>query len=1169
MSSSNKIKSLGASALLISSLHLAGCGGGGDGDDNTTPPVSDNNSPTVSISGETEVTEGNELAISATASDSDGSISSYAWQHVSGPDVILTGSDTANISFTAPELEDDAQLVLEVIVTDNEGATTSAQVTIELKRKVLTVTITGIVTDEPIKESNVAVLVGDETFDVTADGDGKYSVEIEVDDSFANKLVRLVALGNTAINPEVEFISQLKSVATLMNQAGEDSELTKEENFGVNITNVSTSEFALIKRGNGEIADEQALDNALLAVDADEKLLLAALIKIIVDEDNYELPEGVESTLDLISNADDIDNFINTVESQDPDLIEATKNDIKEDGELVDKTVSDMSGEFILMMPQNYHTLTAQVHFSSESKGYISFSDADANFTWQQAGEKVSMTLDEPVGTFCHVQTSENNEQQESCRYLVDLDMTVLLENDASKTVELYRKYEDRWSNTGDVHFTYEVSDNLSLIEKQKTIAVTTDELIGTWVVDGVNDLQGGWNAIAFDLEAAGVGTLKDNDKDPVSITWQVIDNRLVVTNTDEQATLDYEFWLIKDLQVGYQFASSLNAKADGSTRTSSGLMVKDNNLAFTADELLGKWTIFLGYNSPQTDLHYDVYDDGLMNFNLNQNYRSWQISSEGEFLRYNYYTDNGIEPTCPEGQTCQVYSEFSQRLLASANDQNFTYRKYRFFNMDGSERVDDYSSHLRNFAVSDNYGVTRFAPYWIQGNPGFGTNGYPTNVNYIELYTPNSKGVETIAIMTNYGEQGEPISYTISFTDSGFSESYDYSLASGKLLYSDQQIKIMDFDRNFLTVCIYEQGGVCNEANTQAWYFDEAMAAENVQVVRPQPVHPLDGAWQIADEPDVVVVIRDGKWVHVQSEADADVDDAFPGFEIGDFTWNEETGEFVVTLTEDTNGSFGLDEDETILASVEGDTLTLNINGEGNFVLTRIYDSSNPLVGAYFDGSIADDDFFLVVFKEDGTFIELDHESGYEPGITGSMYTVESDESGDPSTLAVTVDYYINQLDSLADQDPYFVVQPSGNKIIWHDGDDFGVMQRVTEVSSNELLFTEADVLGQHILRYLTDDGTGQVDLVVDIMTDDARFEINGELRVVEWSIELGQLKLYSPLELEGDSAYGVIISPEAIINEDEGFAVSVFGFEAPDNHPDKEDPELYISVMGSMLKQ
>ena len=1166
MSVSNRLQRSGFSALLISALFIFGCGGGGGDSGGSTPPPASNNSPTVSISGDAEVTEGKALSLTAVASDSDGSIASYAWQPISGPAVTLAGSNTENVSFTAPDIEEDTELVLEVTVTDNEGATSSAQITINIKREVLSVTITGIVTDEPIISSSIAVQVGDELFEVIADETGQYSVKVEVDDSFANKLVRLVALGNSAINPEVEFVSQLKSVATLIMQAGEDATLTKSENFGVNITNVSTAEYALVKRNNGDVQDEASLSNALLAVDADEKLLLASLIKIIVDNENYTLPEGVNSTLALVSNANDIDNFVNTVESQDPDLIEATKKAIKEDDDLIDKTVGDVTGAFILTKPQYYRVSAAQLHFLDEGKGYISFSDFDANFTWQQTGPTVSMALDEAAVVTCSMIMDDNNQQQESCQYLVDLDMTILLENDANKTVELYRQFEMRWSSTGDVYDSYEHTDNFSLIEKQQTIAVTIDGLIGTWVVDGASEFQGLRSAVSFDLLADGSGTLRDNDKAPVSITWQFNDARLVITNTDEQAVFDYEFWLIKDVQVGYQFISSLNAKADASTRTSSGLMIKDNQLALTANELLGKWTIYQGYNAPQTDLHYDVYDDGLMNFNLNQNYRSWHISSEGAFLRYNYFTDNGVQPVCPEGQTCQVYSEFSQRLLASANGQNFTYRKYRFFNTDGSERQQNYSSHLRNFSVaSGEYGVTRFAPYWIQENPGFDENGYPTNVNYIELYTPNSKGVEAITIATNYNAQGAPSSYTISFTNLGVSESYEYSLASGKLLYSDQQVEIMDFDRNFLTVCIYTQGGACNEANTQAWYFNEAMAAENVQTVRPQPTHPLDGAWQITDEPDVVVVIRDGKWVHVQSEADAGVDDAFAGYEIGDFTWNENTGEFVVTLTEDTNGTFGLGEDETILARVEGDTLTLNINGEGDFVLTRIYDSSKPHVGAYFEGSIADNDFLLSVFKSDGRFLELAHTSTYDPGIAAGSYSVEGDPSGDPEVLNVTVQTYINQLEGPESYDPHFVIKAQGNQLIWLDGDGFGLMQRVTNIVE-PMSFSEADIIGDYIFSFM-DSGT-TTERAIEVRSDGTtRFDLDGTVREGTWSLELGGVKLISPESAAQDATFGMIITPNAILAN--GYAVSAFSVTVPGNHPEKEDPSLHISVMGSLIKQ
>ncbi|MFY8326704.1 PKD domain-containing protein [Pseudoalteromonas sp. ZZD1] len=1197
MSSSNKIKSLGASALLISSLHLAGCGGGGDGDsDGTTAPPTSNNNPTVSISGETEVTEGNELVISATASDSDGSIASYAWQHVSGPEVTLAGSDTANISFTAPELEDDAQLVLEVTVTDNEGATTSAQVTIELKRKVLTVTITGIVTDKPIKDSNVAVQIGDETFDVTADGDGKYSVEIEVDDSFANKLVRLVALGNTAINPEVEFISQLKSIATLVAQAGEDGELTKEENFGVNITNVSTSEFALIKRDNDEIEDEQALDNALLAVDADEKLRLAALIKIVVDNEAYELPEGVESTLELISNADDIDNFVNTVNSQDADLIEATKNDIKEDDDLVDESIGEISGQYVMLAPKYYNYNSSQVNFNNDGSGYFSTYNLDTSFTWQQQGGDIAISLTEPVKESCSFVSDDSGTEQEQCNYLVAMNMTVLLENEANRTVEFYEQYQTIAESSSEVVNTNENSSNLTLIAKEKTLTVNEQQLHGTWYVDRISRFDGFSEAVALNLQSGGTGTLVDNDKAPVAITWTIVGNQLQVTSEAEELSFNYAFWLVKDVVAGYQFVASLNAKDESTTRTASGLMIKDNSLTFERSELLGKWTIYQGYNVPQIDLHYDVYEDGLMNFNLDQNYRSWLVDSEGKFIRNNYFTDSGVQPICDRpDNSCPVYSEFSQQLLAKNNGLFYSYRKYRFFNYDGSERVENYSSHIREFSVSADYGVNKFAPYWLENNSGFDENGYPTNVNYITLYTPKEQAVESITIATTYNEELDKNEYTLTQQYQGTTTENSYTLAAGKMLFGTMKAEISGFDREYLTVCVYENTATCTAADQQNWYFDSAKAQEQVVVVRPTPAHPLDGAWQLAHEPTVIIVFLDGKWVHIQTRGNDDVDDAFLGYEVGDFSWDETTGRVTVSVIEDTNGSWGLSSDivspgtdnirHIIYASVlaDGDTIALAVDecaddytgdkcGEGDagyerftYEMTRIYDPSKPHVGAYFEGSIANNDFFLSVLKSDGYFFEFEHTSEFEPGIAAGTYTVQGDPSGDPEVLNVTVDTYINQLEEPEYYDPYFVVKAQGNQLIWLDGDGFGVMQRITNIVE-PVSFSEANIIGDYVFSFM-DQGT-ITERVIEVRSDGTTsFDLDGTVREGTWSLELGSLKLTSPESSSQDATYGMIISPNTILEN--GYAVSAFSVTVPDYHPEEEDPSLHISVMGSMLKQ
>ena len=1157
--SMNFIKQLLFAASIIS---LTACGGNNSNNEDDTPPVAEENkSPTVSINSDTELLEGEELVLQATATDSDGSISQYAWTQVSGPTLDLSGSDTSTLTITAPAVEEDADIVLALTVTDDDDATASAEVNIALKRKALKITFEGIVTDEPIVNSSVVVHIGDEQFEVTADALGRFSVDIEVDDSDANELVKLVAYGNNSINPGVEFVSQLKSISTLLAQAGADGKLSKEDNFGVNVTNVTTAEFALLTRDGADINSEEALDDALLAVDADEKLLLASLIKIIVDNENYELPEGVESTLDLVSNSEDIDNFVNTVESQEPGLIESTKEEIKEDDELVDQTVTSIVGEYILMQPQYYRASTAQLEFKADGTGYASLIDVDTSFNWSQQEQDITINLAEPVLINCSFSNDENDQQQEVCEYLVELDLIILLENDANRTVEFSRKTETRFSNSGEVYNSSESNYNATLIEQRQTLAVTADELIGTWVIDNLSEFGGYSSAVSIELLSGGTGTLTDNDKTPVSVTWQVDENQLLISNSAESINYDIAIWLVKNVQVGYQFAASLEAKTDDSSRTVTGLMVKDNQLSFTEADLLGKWTVYQGYNSPQTDLHYDVYDDGLMNFNLNQNFRSWQVSSDGEFLRYNYFTSNGIQPICPEDDVCQVYSEFSQRLLATNNGQNFTYRKYRFFNYDGTERPEDYSSHLRNFSVSNEYGVSKFAPYWLEENASYDENGYPINVGFIELYSPRERGVETIKVETIYNDELDEYKRRISFSYLGVLTEYDYSLASGKLMFNTSQAEVSDFDRYFLTVCVYAQSASCTEGDKQAWFFDKAMAEAQVDIDRPATEHPLDGAWQLADEPDVAVVLRDGKWIQIQAMADEGVDDAHPGFELGDFTWNESTGEFAVELSEDTNGSFGIDDAGSIIASVSADTLTLEIEGEGDVVLTRIYSLGNPLVGAYFDGSL-DGDFFMGIFKEDGTFLELAHDTeNDELGISGGYYNYDIENQ------KVFVDFYEKTYGSpIEEADPHFIVKAQGNFLQFKDGDDFGVMQRITRVIEQDS-FTEVDLIGTHIFTYMAESGGVETSNIVIAEDGSASFELDGEVRSASWELHLGSLMMFSEATESQNYGYGVLMTP--ITTVDGGFSVETLGFEVPESYNDDDDPALHTFLSGSLIKQ
>ena len=101
-------------------LHGLACGGGGSSAN--TQPVA-NLPPIVNAGADQTVTEGASVTLSATASDSDGTIAGYQWAQTSGPGVTLSGSATAQASFIAPQVSVTTLLTFTITVTDNKGAT--------------------------------------------------------------------------------------------------------------------------------------------------------------------------------------------------------------------------------------------------------------------------------------------------------------------------------------------------------------------------------------------------------------------------------------------------------------------------------------------------------------------------------------------------------------------------------------------------------------------------------------------------------------------------------------------------------------------------------------------------------------------------------------------------------------------------------------------------------------------------------------------------------------------------------------------------------------------------------------------------------------------------------------------------------------------------------------
>ncbi|MEP1444759.1 MAG: hypothetical protein ABJK37_01420 [Paraglaciecola sp.] len=116
--------------LILIVLLLLGCGGSGGSKSSPTPT---NLAPSVDAGDVQSVSPNSDVTLSASATDSDGSIVSYSWTQTVGDAVSMSGADSSSLSFTAPLVSSNTTLTFRLTVTDNEGATSTDTVNINIE----------------------------------------------------------------------------------------------------------------------------------------------------------------------------------------------------------------------------------------------------------------------------------------------------------------------------------------------------------------------------------------------------------------------------------------------------------------------------------------------------------------------------------------------------------------------------------------------------------------------------------------------------------------------------------------------------------------------------------------------------------------------------------------------------------------------------------------------------------------------------------------------------------------------------------------------------------------------------------------------------------------------------------------------------------------------------
>jgi hypothetical protein len=258
------------------------------------------------------------------------------------------------------------------------------------------VTLSGLITDEPIPFATVSVTLDGVTYTTTADETGAYSLDILTKD--INQLLKIESQATH---------SETGNTINFVNLVGTFSRVLEGEEIQ-NVTNVTTASYVLAVAANGgnEPTTTEELSAAETAVDATELFELAAVIKLIVDYPEFDLPQDFDNILAFVSDQVAVNNFISQAEANFPGSLAAAKAAILNDSNLV-------AGFKAEQIPESYYVIpTTNPGYLARSGSVLEFyqgtSDGlslsfgwggepiNAAFTWQINNGRLETTMTYP-----------------------------------------------------------------------------------------------------------------------------------------------------------------------------------------------------------------------------------------------------------------------------------------------------------------------------------------------------------------------------------------------------------------------------------------------------------------------------------------------------------------------------------------------------------------------------------------------------------------------------------------------------------------------------------------------------------------------------------------------------------------------------------------------------
>ncbi|HET6724643.1 MAG TPA: hypothetical protein VFH85_01385 [Gammaproteobacteria bacterium] len=615
--------------VMLAGMSLAGCNGS---DYVPSPaPTPANKKPAANAGPDHRVDEKQTDTLKGAGSDSDGTIAAYSWTQVSGPDVKLTASDSdpASVTYSAPDVVEATTLAFKLTVTDDAGATATDTVNVTVAP---TVSLQGKVVDGPIGGATVTVTIGDKTYTATAGADGSYTLDVGAVDPDA--FITITATG-TGGQSNVQLISIAGTFGALADAAGDDAILAPSESDSVDVTNLSTAQAVLILAANdGDTpTDDAALTDLQKSVDGDALLELATVIKLVVDE-GVPLPDGVDNTLDLVQDDAAVDDVIDTANATNPDLFDATMNEILDDPALASAFTADTVPPQYFVNQVGGYTFANRgytLNFNTNGTGKVFGADAgvSADFTWTiDADGKVAIHIAE-ADPLTFVATCAKG----LCRVdTTDMEISLVTDGAVVDTVAVRKLGTITYFDTS---IPPEAEDTTQVLLGMAPGALeqfTAAEVTGTWSVPlSLPDPDGGGfyvtDLLTFNADGSGM-----RPADGATFQWKI--------NTDTDAlNIDFStgdaldiYWLRSDGELGIDAMMSLTTGA-GDVYTLPQLIVRGVDSSFAGNLTLAD------FDGPQEYMDWGTLD---VIFNAAAGTAAWTYFDDSHVIT-NQYGPDGV----------------------------------------------------------------------------------------------------------------------------------------------------------------------------------------------------------------------------------------------------------------------------------------------------------------------------------------------------------------------------------------------------------------------------------------------------------------------------------------------------------------------------------------------